>query len=302
MGKALLETALLTALLLFSVIGYVCLANAQTSPSIPEFTLKFVDNSYDYLVAPVTTTTMDPYTGVTNSSTQPGYTVHVENKSIIITIKNKPFTPSQGNQYLFYAVRVKGHYVTYWGSLYGEGTYSTQDWMPPQTAPPQYPSTGNMPQQSSSEYTILTDSVNGIGQGSQLDFQVQAVTGYDAQAWHSDPDHPLLFGVGGMGPVIAVNQRSGWSETQTITIPESSPSNAPTSSVTATPVPTLAPNSTETSTLTPSPAITPLPINQTGVPVWLYIVTALMALAIGLLLGVVAMQRRAIRRNNPAGL
>lgn len=34
-------------------------------------------------------------------------------------------------------------------------------------------------------------------------------------------DPPLAFGMGSMGPVIAVSQRSGRSDTQTITIPPS---------------------------------------------------------------------------------
>ncbi|MCL5876513.1 MAG: hypothetical protein M1540_01715, partial [Candidatus Bathyarchaeota archaeon] len=53
-------------------------------PSIPEFTLKYVDLSYDVPV----TTSIDQYTGKT--VTIQGY--HVENRTIQLTIKNQPFT------------------------------------------------------------------------------------------------------------------------------------------------------------------------------------------------------------------
>ena len=65
-------------------------ASAQTipKPSVPEFTLKYVDNSYD--VAPKTTSSTDPYTGKVTSTTIQGY--HVQNRSVEIIIKNQQFT------------------------------------------------------------------------------------------------------------------------------------------------------------------------------------------------------------------
>jgi hypothetical protein len=267
--------------------------SAQTTPSVPEFSLKFVDNSYDYKVPPEITTAMNPFTGITNSTTKPGYTVHVENKSIIITIRNQVFTPSSGNQYLLYAVNVKGHYVEFWGTLLGEGTFRTQDWFPQQSEPPKYPSAGDMPKQSNSDYTVLNYSVNSFAAGSQMDFQVQAVTGYDAQAWYNDPDHPLAFGIGSMGPIIAVNQRSGWSKTQTITIPQPLPSETPTLAPTSTTAPILATSPTE-STSTPSPIITPTPTQVVfqSVPTWFYPVIAGLIAVIAVLLGIIASTQR----------
>lgn len=53
------------------------------TPSVPEFTLKYVDNSYD--VPSSTTTTTDPYTGEQTITTEPGY--HVANETIEVTIK-----------------------------------------------------------------------------------------------------------------------------------------------------------------------------------------------------------------------
>jgi hypothetical protein len=57
--------------------------HAASKPSVPQFTLKCVDKSYN--VPPTQTT--DPYTGT--PITQPGYCV--ENKVVEITIKNQNY-------------------------------------------------------------------------------------------------------------------------------------------------------------------------------------------------------------------
>lgn len=91
--------------------------SAMNQPSVPEFTLKYVDYSYD---TPVTYGT-DPYTGqtiVTNPSN------HVDNRTVQIVIKNQPFTPyTDGNGIainLFYNVRYKGSFGEDWTMMFGE--------------------------------------------------------------------------------------------------------------------------------------------------------------------------------------
>ena len=81
-----LALILLTAMSSLSLI-MVKPANAQSTlkPYVPEFTLKYLDNSYD--VPPTYGT--DPYTG-NNVTTQAGY--HVQNESVEVIIKNQPFT------------------------------------------------------------------------------------------------------------------------------------------------------------------------------------------------------------------
>jgi hypothetical protein len=58
---------MLSALLVLYSLAIVCSANAQSTskPSVPEFTLKLVDNSYDEPPIPSTTPTytIDPYSG-----------------------------------------------------------------------------------------------------------------------------------------------------------------------------------------------------------------------------------------------
>jgi hypothetical protein len=83
------------------------LQSASAKPSAPEFTVKYVDYSYD--IPP--TYSIDQYTGksvITNDGK------HVDNRSVEFTIKNQPFTPyndSRGNNiYLYYNFRYKGPY------------------------------------------------------------------------------------------------------------------------------------------------------------------------------------------------
>ncbi len=114
-GNTILSTMNKTLVLIFSFIVLSSLmmltvkpADAQTvtTPSVPQFTVKIIDNSHD--VPPTQTT--DQYTGVT--TTQPGY--HVDNRTIEVSIKNQPFTPytnASGNKIsLFYWIEFKGHF------------------------------------------------------------------------------------------------------------------------------------------------------------------------------------------------
>jgi hypothetical protein len=189
-------------------------ANAQTipKPSVPQFTAKFADLSYD---TPTTTST-NPYTGQT--ITNQGH--HVENRTIQITIKNQPFTSyiQNGENISFYLnVRVKGHYEENWITIYHADNHYTSE--------------------SSTDYTTLTYSLdpnappwlnNNLPLGGQLDFQVEALIG----SIHRDFSQL-------MAPWVFDGKESGWSNTQTITIPASSNS---TPNPTATPTDTSSDN------------------------------------------------------------
>ena len=95
-----------------------------TKPSVPEFTVKLVDSSYDV----PTTYSIDPYTGenVTHAGS------HVERRSIEVKIKNQPFTPyydesSGWNISFYYNIRIKGYYSEDWIELYrASDGYPTQ--------------------------------------------------------------------------------------------------------------------------------------------------------------------------------
>jgi hypothetical protein len=187
-------------------------ASAQSipTPSVPEFTLKFVDASYNV----PTTSSIDPYTG--QNVTVEGY--HVENRTIELIIKNQPLTSYRQNGEgvsFYYNVREKGHYEENWTTIYTVDNYFT--------AP------------SNTIYTTLTYSLdpnappwldNNLPSGGQLDFQVEALIGYIGRTI-------------GFASWYFTGQESGWSNTQTVTVPASSVSPNPTSIITPTSTPTV---------------------------------------------------------------
>ncbi len=249
MNKKSLSSAFLTAILIGGLVLVITLrfgiVQASTDysdipkPSVPEFTVKY--EAHSYYIPP--TYGIDPYTGE-NVTTQAGY--HVENKSIVFTIKNQPFTSykdASGNYTsLYYNVRFKGHYEDKWSYFpydpadgYATGSYSD---------------TYNA---SDSDYTIILVRMKvvttgrmrltGIPAGGQVDFQMQALighldkiyTGSTGFAWFGDEmDHYYVF----------TGETSDWSDTQTLTIGESQ---------TSTPSPETTP------TQPPSPIIAPTP-------------------------------------------
>ena len=161
------------ALMLTLIIVLSCLtmlmvkpANARTTPnpsvpvpSIPEFSVKFVNASYEIPAS----STINPYTG--QNETSPSS--YIENYSIQVIVKNQPFTPQwnpEGNSgfipTLYYNVRMKGHFEDNWKILYSPDT--------------------DFPTQSNSDYTMVYSeefNPNGLTTNYQIDFQVQALIG-----------------------------------------------------------------------------------------------------------------------------
>jgi hypothetical protein len=187
-------------------------AQAQTSistPSVPEFTVKYVDNSY--YVPP--TYGVDQYTG-NNVTVKKGYTVNGEN--IVFTIENQQFTPyidSSGNTIsLYYNFRYKGHFGSQW-SYYPFGPdgrtvlpYNGQPWGSGDLSP-KYPS-------SNADTTVISIAkqildIRGAPEGSPIDVQLQAMEG------HIDIE---VTGLAAGDYYNFVGQTSDWSSTQTITI------------------------------------------------------------------------------------
>jgi len=170
-----------------------------TKPSFPGFTLKFVDASYDV----PTIYTIDPYTGAT--VTHAGY--HVQNRTVEVSIKNHPFTKYEADGQIidFYVnIRMKGHYSEDWINIYS-------------------PSRGFLTQ-SESEYTKIAFSLDdnefpfwdNFAQRGIVDFQVEALMGSVHRIINGSATDILQ-----MAPWIFEGEKSGWSETQTITIPTS---------------------------------------------------------------------------------
>jgi hypothetical protein len=238
-NKKSLLTVFFTAILIGGLVlaGAMRFGTVQAStdvsgiskPSVPEFTLNYIDLSYD--VPPTYGT--DQYTGQT-IITQDGY--HVDNRSLQFTIKNQPFTPytdPSGNKIdLYYNFRIKGAYGTEWNyypfapngvttSRYGGIFWGNSTESPADLA------------QSNSEYTTITIAIPdlyNVPAVAQLQVQAQALIGYMVPSDYMMAGHVYVF----------TGQYGDWSNTQTITIGESqtptpSPATTPTTTPTITP-------------------------------------------------------------------
>jgi hypothetical protein len=198
------------------IVKTVQVSAVLPKPSVPEFTLKYIDNSYD--VPP--TYGKDPYTGET-VMIHAGY--HVENKSIEVIIKNQHFTSylnEDGSLVgLFYNIRFKGHFENW--------TNYNPDW----TTYTYYP-TGYV-YRSDSDYTVVAYGLTGntssesysrrliaTSAGGQVDFRVEAIIGYSTRV--NDPMVPGIPVGDPTDPVprhyVFTGETSGWSDTQTVTI------------------------------------------------------------------------------------
>jgi hypothetical protein len=218
MGKIGKTFALmLTLIIAMSSLTVYSVSGQSLKPVVTEFSLQYVDNSYD--VSPSYKYTKDLYTGETITTTIPGY--RVDNKSLVATIKNPPGV----NAYNF---RWKPQDESSWHYK----PFDTEvDQTPPLTAsgfsgPPAYA--------SSSEYTLISViSLNHISTTS-LDVQVQALYG-EYRAIHNTP---IQLFEGDYYDYYFDGQASYWSNTQTVTIPASNTSPNPTASPSPTPSPT----------------------------------------------------------------
>jgi hypothetical protein len=247
------------------VVKAVSASTSIPKPSVPEFTVKLINNSY--YVPP--TTSIDPYTGQT--VTQGGYYVEVE-PDIEIAIKNQPFTPyvdtaTNKGISLFYQVRTKGHFSQDWSIV--------EYWI--KEAPAYNPRNPYPEQDYTSEHTILKyGSLAGqnIPSKGQLDIQVQALIGY--VTIHGDPNHSIDLYYQ-FASFEFTGETSGWSNTQTITISEG---QTPTSSPATTPTPTP-PNMGPTSPPNHEPLLTP---ERLGIIMGVAIAAAVIGAGLGFLL------------------
>ena len=189
-------------------------ASSQSVPNPPEFTLKYVDHSYD--VSPMPTSSTNPYTGETTTTTIPGY--HVDNRTIDATITN--------NGASYYNFRYKGNYEQEWKYY------------------PFYPDVGlgyflpdgyRVPfQASTSKYTVLSlYFLPDIPLNGKIDVQVQGLYGYFRAVPYG---HAMLLPGGPTYDFYFEGEAGNWSDTQTITISDESvsPFPSPTS-----PMPTI---------------------------------------------------------------
>lgn len=208
--------------------------NAETipKPSVPEFTLKYVDDSY--YVPASNTTTIDPFTGNKTVIVQAGY--YVENKSVAVSIKNLPFTPykdSSGHYVdLYYDIRWMGHWGNNWWDYNSTfrmllNSYSGFD--------------NNGLPLPNSDFKVVsfpmgvdisghTQILGNVSANGKIDFQVQAFIGYYTQKMY-----PSVPGFRDSYYNVFNGESSGWSSSQTISIPDGSVSVSTSPNQTSTP-------------------------------------------------------------------
>jgi hypothetical protein len=213
-------------------------AAAQTipPPSVPQFTVQFVNSSYGV-------TTTNPYTG--QNQTQ-----QVSNCTIQITITNQnnyALLNSTGDYHIFYGLRMSPHFENDWTELGGLSYLASA----PGTngnSPCAYYIT-DLTFQSIGNYTVITlpvtptDSsgsvfnvwaLSAIPYNGQIDFQVEALVGHNSTYWAPDPNPEVPWHPYGSTPVPMPpqgwyvpaigydNLNSTWSSTQTIQLGENS--------------------------------------------------------------------------------
>ena len=196
-----------------------------SKPSIPEFAVKYVDNSYD--VAP--TYGIDQYTGK-NVMTEAGY--YVQNKSIDVWVSDQAFSTyknTDGNIIMmYYDIQWKGHFADNWINsntsfnglhIVASNSLLANNELVYPTAPFTIITVGFSGNNGSTPYSMQTDDVSD---GGKIDFNVQAFIGYYTML-DSTPDslfqriHTIYTFHG---------ESSEWSNTQTISIPDGSVSTA----------------------------------------------------------------------------
>ncbi|NLF89316.1 hypothetical protein GX563_10910 [Candidatus Bathyarchaeota archaeon] len=254
-------TISLIVFLVASNLTFVSTVSGQSlKPVVTEFSLQYIDNSYD--VPTSYKYTKDLYTGETITTTIPGY--RVDNKSLVATIKN----PTGVDAYNF---RWKPHNESRW-------YYHPFDTEAGQTPPLSASGTSGPPAYASdTDYTvIIVLSLNRFS-ATSLDVQVQALYG----EYHAVNSTPIQIFEGDYYDYYFDGQASYWSNTQTITI-SSNPhtQNTPI----PTPTSTISPSATQTPiTQTPTPTTTENPVGfdlmQTTVVV-LTVVVVILAVVI----------------------
>ncbi len=199
---ALLLSVALAASSLLLIQSTFAQSSAQ---SAPEFKLTVADNSYN--VAPATITSTDPYTGNTTTTTIPGY--RVENETVEATITN--------NGASYYNFAYKGHYETHWNYFPSDpqstGAYNQYD-------------SYNVPCHASNgtSTVIALTFLPKITQGA-MDVKVQGLYGgYRAVPY----GHAIALPGGATYDFYFEGTAGEWSNTQTISYDQATPSPSPT--------------------------------------------------------------------------
>lgn len=217
MGKLSKSLGLLLVLIMIVsglsllMVKPVC-AQTVSKPSVPQFTVELVGPSFD--IPP--SYSFNSSTGLFDAND--GY--HIQYSTVKIVIKNQPFSNQSGGDSFYYNIRIKPHNYpdSYWQELFSAGNEG-------------------FPIQALSNYTTIPLPIEGaqvlgvtISTGATTDIQVEAMIGHIGRNNTMTP-YPY--------PYVLFGETSGWSNTQTVTVPPKTPFSA--SSI-ASPSPTPTPN------------------------------------------------------------
>jgi hypothetical protein len=123
-----------------------------------------------------------------------------DNQTIVVTIKNQPLNPSFG---VFYNIRTKDHSGSDWTNMFPSDCYFSQ----------------------SNSANTLINYIGNHSAGNLIDFQIEAVVQNWTEVYVDDlvPGLPAAFQSDNFGhyPAWVPVASSGWSNTQTIAIPQS---------------------------------------------------------------------------------
>ncbi|HSV49204.1 MAG TPA: hypothetical protein VLH35_02725 [Candidatus Acidoferrales bacterium] len=215
---------------------------AQTTPkpAVPEFNIKVVDNSY-YVPATTPVYRTDPYTGertITEEGHE-GYTV--QNGTVDLTIHTQKFTSYYDNNNnlirLYFRIAYKGHFETSWNYyLPNDGYYGNDS----QYLEASVDETSKV-QLGFGHFSFVTGeyrsianppSLGEIAKGGQIDFKAEAFIGC-ANA----TQYVTLWGLRTFYTYIG--ESGGWSNVQTVSIPEGSITVSTSPNSTSAPSPTV---------------------------------------------------------------
>jgi hypothetical protein len=229
MGKILSLLIVLSLAISIVITAQTVSAQSAPKPAIPQFTVRYVNASQSV-------TNTNPYTGAKELQL-------IDNNSIEVTIDNQPW--SYSNSQIYYNIRVRPHFASSenWTEIYplrnltsafNNGEFSYAEYISSDT--PLMPNSGHFmayfpvvvtqyygesgydvqryysgDEGQEGEYFAF---LHGIPYGSQLDFQVEALVGHEAQVFVND--HPLApMVIGHYETAHAFDITSGWSNTQT---------------------------------------------------------------------------------------
>lgn len=241
MGKMTksLGISLLFAAILITAYTVPTIAQSTTKPATPEFTVELSGPAFD--TPP--TYTFNAGTGLFDP--QEGY--HIPYSTLKIIIKNQPFTTQTNYDFLCYNVRIKPHNYpdSYWQELF-------------------HAESDGYPLQASGDHTIIPLPIEGsqvlgtvIPTGESTDVQVEAMIGYIGR----NQTYPYEY--------IFYGETSGWSSTQTVTVPPKTPF-------------LTSPSSTPFYTQTPTPTGTSDGLVMVPLTIFLVTVTVLFSLVVTL--------------------